>query len=109
MRQGSREAISRRQLLKLAAVSLLVATGCTSFRGGAELDASHEELGRLLEDFSDNYGRQLRLASVAPYRLRALGETLNNRGYQVLGLRIPLSYTQREMSPQQVESRLHIR
>lgn len=65
MRQGSMEAISRRQLLNLAAVSLLVVTGCTSLRGGSELDATHDELGRILEDISDNYGEQVRLASVA--------------------------------------------
>jgi hypothetical protein len=59
------EAISRRQLLNLAAVSLLAVTGCTSFRGGSELDATHDELGRILDDISDNYGEQVRLASVA--------------------------------------------
>jgi hypothetical protein len=59
------EPISRRHLLKLAAVSLLVLTGCTSFRRGSELAATHDELARLLEDISENYGRRVRLASVA--------------------------------------------
>ncbi len=62
----SEEAISlnRRQVLQLAAASLLVA-GCASFRSGSDFDEINADLQSLLDEIADSSGEQVRLASIA--------------------------------------------
>jgi hypothetical protein len=57
--------VGRRQFLNLAAASLLLVSGCATFRSGSDLDTYQEELRRLLDDIAENYGEQLRLTSIA--------------------------------------------
>ena len=45
--------LDRRQLLKLAAASLLVVTGCTAVRPPPDLDTAINELNRLLDEMDD--------------------------------------------------------
>ena len=57
--------IGRREFLNLAVASMVLVSGCATFRGGSDLDAYQDELRQLLEDIAENHGEQLRLASIA--------------------------------------------
>lgn len=57
--------INRRQLVGLAAASLLVVTGCSTFRRSSDPEKQLDELRNLLDEIAENHGEQVRLASIA--------------------------------------------
>ncbi len=57
--------INRRQLVGLAAASLLVVTGCSTFRRSSDLEKQRDKLKNLLDEIAENHGEQVRLASIA--------------------------------------------
>jgi hypothetical protein len=65
--------LSRRQLLKLAAASLLVITGCTNVRQESYLDEALNELNKLLDGMDDN--EQQRVTCIVQ-RIRARAREL---------------------------------
>lgn len=56
--------LSRRQALKLAAASVLLISGCATFRQGSDLDAAMSDLDGTLDEITGN-GKQVWLASIA--------------------------------------------
>jgi hypothetical protein len=64
MRYDFATLLSRRQALKLATASVLLVTGCATFRQGSDLDAAMSDLDGLLDQMAGN-GEQVWLASIA--------------------------------------------
>jgi hypothetical protein len=64
MRYDLATLLSRRQALKLATASVLLVTGCATFRQGSDLDAAMSDLDGLLDETAGN-GEQVWLASIA--------------------------------------------
>ena len=57
--------IGRREFLNLAVASMVLVSGCATFRGGSDLETYQDELRQLLDDLAENHGERVRLMSIA--------------------------------------------
>lgn len=76
--------ISRRLIVRLAAASLLVISGCTVFRQSRDLDQALEDLETLLNQFADDTDEQNRLKAAAE-RIGAVSRELATENADFLG------------------------